>query len=93
MLMEFWAEDFPVTFDGLVVEAFSRGSERWHVAQIRDMHLEDGRKGVKVMRITTASSGGIVGGVVPQQNWPAFAAMVVEVNRVRQERYGLGPVR
>lgn len=90
--MEFWAEEFPVTFDGLVVEVFNRGSERYHVAQIRDMRLEDGRKGVKVLRLTTASSGGLVGGVVPEQNWPRFAAMVAEVNRVRLESYRLGPV-
>jgi len=92
MLMECWTEEFPITFDGLVVEAFSRGGDRWHVAQLVEMRLEDGRKGVKVLRIMAGSYGGVLGGVVPERNWPLFAAMVAEVNRVRHERYGLASV-
>lgn len=92
-MMEVWTDSYPVTFDGLVVEAFCSGGGRWHVTQLVDMRLDEGRKGVRIARILTDRNGGVLGGAVPEQNWPAFFAMVAEVNRVRAERYGLPPVR
>jgi len=92
-MIEVWTEECPLTFDGSVLELFSPSPTRWHVAMLTDVRLEEGRNGVKRLRIDAQRSGGVSGYIVPESNVAAFRALVAAIHQVRAERYRLGPVR
>lgn len=93
VFIELWADKFPITFDGLVVEAFFTDGNRWHVTQVHEIKLEQARKGNWQLSISAVPFGGISGFGIPDSSVPLVAQLIAEVNRVRHERYGLGPVR
>lgn len=93
MFIELWTDDFPVTFDGLVVEAFTRTGNRWHVTQIVEIKIEEGKKGVQLLSISAAPNGGFSLAILPPTSVPVVAKLVAEINRVRHERFGLGLIR
>ena len=92
MHMEFWTEDDPIVFDGLVLEAFTTGGYRWHVCQVESMSLETDRKGKARMRIMAGRYGGMSGQILPEASVPVFWQVADAIDAVRAERYGWGPI-
>lgn len=92
VFIEVWTDEFPITFDGLVLEVFNRDTDRWHVTQVKEIKVEQSRKGKWQLTISAFPHGGMNGFGIPDRSVPLVATLVAEVNRARQERYSLGPV-
>ena len=92
MLLELWTEDYPITFDGLVVEAFSTQGYRWHLTQLESIEVERGRKGVALLRIRAGRHGGISGAVLPEASVPVVDQLLDAIDAARAERYGWPPL-
>ena len=94
MFLEVWTEKFPITFDGLVVEAFTTGDNgRYHIAHIKEISLGQGRKGGWHVTIDAFPYGGLSNFDIPDSSVTGVQQLIAEVNRVRHERYSLGPVK
>ena len=92
MALELWTDSYPIVFDGLVLEAFSTTGYRWHVAQLESITVESGRKGVQLLSIRAGRHGGISSAILPEPSVPLVPQLVAAINKVRAERYRLGPI-
>ena len=92
MQIELWTDEYPLVFDGLVLEVFSTQGYRWHVCQIESMSLETDRKGNQRLRIMAGRYGGMSGQVLPETSVATFWQVADAIDAVRAERYGWGPI-
>ena len=90
-MIEFFAKGDIVSFDGRVLEMFTRDTDRWHVVDLERFELEEGKKNRWLLRVDAGKKGGSFGWEVDGANQARFHEMKQAMNDSRT-RYGLPPL-
>jgi hypothetical protein len=83
-----------LVFDGVIIEIFGfhEGGFRSHVVHVDKLKIKTTRKGARRLEgVLDLSKGFII--ELTDETLPLAEQLIAEINRVRVENYGLGPVK